>query len=608
MHVVFSSCLILLFLLPIVVLAEPEPEQEVLVTATRLPGPADGGLRPVQVVTRQQLDDWSGVSLAEILMRASLVDVQRRGPTQADLSLLGTGFEQVLILVDGVPVNDPQTGHHNMNLPLTADDIERIEILPGVGSSLYGPGAFGGVVHIITRSGTRRQAAVRAAGGSHASVASSLSLSTGRFGDRPGADFSAATRHSAGLQRSDGHRPGTDSQSVVVSQGASLIHPGGVTRLRLGYLNQNFGADGFYGPYPSAEETETFLALISSTLVAPGGIEILPRLSFRQHHDEFLLARTEPSGYQSSHTSRDLGVELSLRKRQSAIGGLVLGAEHSRQRVRSSSLGDHDRQRTGVFGENRLSLLAWLSCNWGLRFDWVDWEGGDPIAVFSPAGSLRFAVGPNLALVLAGGRGFRLPSFTELYYASPANRGDPSLGQERSWAGDLHLDWRPLNQLRLQASALLRWDSGLVDWTKNAEDDPWQASNTGKIFTMGGQFQLRYQPRPDTILELVYARLDMNRPAPAMLSKYMFRQAIDDLALRGRFPAGLGLRASLSARFRRRPQETGDWMVDLRLSRRTGRLLLYLELANLLDTRVEEIPGAPLAGFTAMVGVALDVQ
>ena len=106
-------------------------DEEVIVTATRLGSTTGVWKDRVRVITRDEIDSWSGATLSDILARASVLDVQRRGPAQADLSLRGSGFEQVLVLVDGVPVNDPQTGHHNLDLPITIDpDGCKQELIP----------------------------------------------------------------------------------------------------------------------------------------------------------------------------------------------------------------------------------------------------------------------------------------------------------------------------------------------------------------------------------------------------------------------------------------------------------------------------------------------
>ena len=117
-------------------------QEEVIVTATRLGSTPGVWKDRVRVISEEEIELWSGATLADLLARASVLDVRRRGPAQADLSLRGSGFEQVLVLIDGVPVNDPQTGHHNLDLPITIDDIKSIEILPGIASSIHGPGAF----------------------------------------------------------------------------------------------------------------------------------------------------------------------------------------------------------------------------------------------------------------------------------------------------------------------------------------------------------------------------------------------------------------------------------------------------------------------------------
>lgn len=127
--------------------------EPIVVTAARASTEFSQLLRSLEVIGTEQIENAPAHSVPGLLEDVLDLDVQTRGVygIQADISIRGGTFEQTLILIDGIKVNDPQTGHHNMDLPLTLMDIERIEVLRGGGSSIYGTSAFGGVVNIITK-------------------------------------------------------------------------------------------------------------------------------------------------------------------------------------------------------------------------------------------------------------------------------------------------------------------------------------------------------------------------------------------------------------------------------------------------------------------------
>ena len=105
------------------------------------------------VITRDQIARLPVHSIADVLRLLSSVDVRARGErgVQTDFAIRGANFGQMLVLVDGVRLNDAQSGHHNGDIPVPLDAIERIEILHGPGSSLFGADAFGGTINVITR-------------------------------------------------------------------------------------------------------------------------------------------------------------------------------------------------------------------------------------------------------------------------------------------------------------------------------------------------------------------------------------------------------------------------------------------------------------------------
>ncbi|MGM0668652.1 MAG: TonB-dependent receptor, partial [Gemmatimonadota bacterium] len=110
--------------------------------------------RSVQILDKGEIRALPVRTVSGLLEWATGVEVQSRSPAQSDLSIRGAGFEQVVVLVNGVRMSDPQTGHFDLNLTVPLDQVERIEILRGPASALYGADAVGGVVNVVTREGS----------------------------------------------------------------------------------------------------------------------------------------------------------------------------------------------------------------------------------------------------------------------------------------------------------------------------------------------------------------------------------------------------------------------------------------------------------------------
>ena len=131
----------------------------------------------LDVLTATQIAQLPVATVTEALQYVPGLDLRQRGPrgVQADLSIRGGSFEQVLVLVDGIKLTDPQTGHHTLNIPVPLENVERIEVLKGPGARLYGQNAFAGAINIVTKaaagdavqlSAERRQLRLGTSGGS----------------------------------------------------------------------------------------------------------------------------------------------------------------------------------------------------------------------------------------------------------------------------------------------------------------------------------------------------------------------------------------------------------------------------------------------------------
>ena len=124
-----------------------------LVETTRIPLKNNETGRCINILTKKDIEKLPATTFYELLQTISGVEIQSRGGfgVQGDIVMRGSTFSQVLVLIDGMRINDPLTGHFNCYIPISNMEIERIEILKGAGGAMYGPDAVGGVINIITR-------------------------------------------------------------------------------------------------------------------------------------------------------------------------------------------------------------------------------------------------------------------------------------------------------------------------------------------------------------------------------------------------------------------------------------------------------------------------
>jgi iron complex outermembrane receptor protein len=602
-----------LFVMTLLSVSFPEPVRSeeapgvyeiepIVVTGGRTVSDPGRSNRSVETVTRERIESLPVHSPSGILEYVPGVDLRRRGPlgVQADVSIRGASFEQTLVLVDGFKVSDPQTGHHDLDLPLTLDDIERVEILKGNASSLYGPNALGGVVNFITRRPSGKSARLRGTAGEFGflEAGASLTLPAGR----------TANRVSALLRQSDGYRPNTDFHIATASYSGALSMETADVRLLLGYTDKEFGANGFYTDrYPGQwEETETSLLRLSAD---SGGesFTISPALYWRRHRDRFLLDRADPSFFENRHTTDVYGAELHTLG-SSRWGTTALGVEIGGEEITSSSLGDHGRTRGGLYGEHRIEVndrlsaaleaFAYYYSDWG----WEVWPGLN-------AG---FRLGESARLFASAGKSFRVPTYTELYYTSPANVGNPDLVPETVWSWEVGASWAA-GPFSAEAALFLRDGEDLIDWTRPDEESPWQVRNVSTVASSGFELGASYRPLlpgVDTFirgLRAGYTFLDSDRERSGFESKYLLDHLRHQVVADVEHSFLFGTSISWIGRWEERLDGESHVLLDGRLFRRIGGFLIFLEARNILDTEYTEIAGVPMPGRWVAAGVKLDL-
>ena len=190
----------------------------------------------------------------DLLQENPSLDLRQRAPdgVQVDLAIRGSSFGQTLVLLNGLRMNDVQTGHHNLDLVLPTQSIERIEVLRGAGSTFYGSDAVAGSINFITGSPKYSELRAGAAVGSFGTNQQTVSIAYGT--KKWGEDLSIARDFSSGF------RPHRDYRSFTAFSNSSLDTSLGRTLLMLGFGDKPFGADQFYGNFNSWERTKSWFA------------------------------------------------------------------------------------------------------------------------------------------------------------------------------------------------------------------------------------------------------------------------------------------------------------------------------------------------------------
>jgi iron complex outermembrane receptor protein len=379
-----------------------------------------------------------------------------------------------------------------------------------------------------------------------------------------------------------------------------------------------FGAYAFYGTrFPNQQEwTRTRSLRLSADLSLGGGWSLAPSASARNHHDDFVLERTDPGFYRNLHETDRTAFRLVAR--HSLFGGtLAVGAETGRDTIASTNLGDRARSRRAAFAElGRPFSTAVPSAGGfraGLRADHHDGFG----TRVSPQLSAWAALGAGLTARGSVGTAFRVPTFTELYYSDPQTAGDASLKPEKATSVEAGLTW-DAGPVTLDAAVFHRHGTDLIDFVRSSSLEPYRATNLRTVDTRGVEGTVALDTAavrtPLTRLALraaVYsADLEKLRAeAGATEGRYVLdplRVKVDLLA-----EAHLPFRVDALARisyFDRPSFEEAVLLLDGRLSYDLleGDIFeVYVEGDNLGAVRYEELPGVPLPGRTLAAGLRL---
>ncbi|MDD5504362.1 MAG: TonB-dependent receptor [Candidatus Omnitrophica bacterium] len=421
---------------------------------------------------------WRETSSIDILLDTEPgVDISRRGVSgiQSDMSIRGCGAGQVSVAINGVTVNDPQTSHHNLDLPLPQFAVENIEIVKGQSTKPWAQSGIGGSVNIKARRPRDTQSWVFFGRGSDCAE------NTGVYSCFAKED--KGVNVAAEQSSSEGYRQGTDYKQFAVSSSAAFPFGDKVSNYALaGYGEKEYGASNFYVPYDSREWTDTlFLNWQSSAQI--GNLTVRPNLYYRRHHDKFMLDIRRQDFYINRHITKVSGAMVEAEIGFDTAGELGFLIDICNQSIKSTRLVKDSRLRASY-------ALSWkVHHNPAAGFDLsarVDSYSDFNTRILPQAGIyirpynfIKFRAAVSRSLMPA--------DYTQLYYEDAVSSGNRNLSPESAINYEAGFDITAAKgNMDLSLTVFNRHTDNMIDWVKyDVSDQVFRAENIAKVRTLG---------------------------------------------------------------------------------------------------------------------------
>ena len=576
--------------------------KEVVLSSNRLEIPLSQNSKTVQVITSNQIRQSGVTHVVDLLQQIAGVDIKRRGAgaTQADLNIRGGTFDQTLLLIDGIKLDDGQTGHHTLNFLPPPKMIERIVIIKGPGSRAYGQNAFTGAINIITKKVTPKTM--------------TLDLQKGNYDQTNGSIFLGNTSEKTSVlgfvsrNTSDGYRYNTDYDQNQFFIKSSFNRHKTPLEFIASYSGRKFGSNGFYAT-PSARDQyeETQASLISlSQRYTKGSWIFKHKLYWRRGQDMYEYIRNKPEIYRNLHVTNKLGAAFDSSL-VSDWGLTGMGVDISRVSIRSNNLGDRSRTMMNFFMEHRFYLFNKS----------VDITPGLVANYFSDFGSHSFPgidigwqISPKLRLYANSGATFRIPTFTDLYYSDRTTSGNANLKPEEATSSEVGVRFFS-PKVSFSFTFFSRKAKNLIDYVKNAKDDniPFKAENIQQINTSGIDFELTHRIKINSLIhefKISYSYLENNLKNDGYnFSRYSINNDLKNhFVFNYQLPIHKDFNAYLVYKYVERISGDSYSVVDVSAQWRISRWQVSLYFNNIFNTEYWESNLVPMPKGNGLLGLS----
>ena len=596
------ALLFLLFFNIIISQQDTTDLKEVIVSTTKLEIPFSKNFRTVKIISSDYIKNSPASNVSDLLQEITGIDVRRRGVggVQGDLYIRGGGFDQTLLLVDGMKMDDAQTGHHTLNMILPLYLIERIEVIKGPAARIFGQNAFNGAINIVTKDVTGEKKQI------------DLSLKEISYGSFEQKNISAVTKIitnkaksliSFSNNTSDGYRHNTDYKRNNYFVKTSFNLKSSPIDVIASFTENKFGANGFYAS-PSAteqyEETQASLLGVSTTINSEK-LSIKPRLYWRRGQDEYIYIRDNPSVYRNLHKTNKVSAELS-GSYFSNSGVTGFGIDLSTVNISSNNLGEHDRTTVNLFVDHTFKLFD----------EKLVLSPGIAVSYFSdmsfhsfPGIDLGYNINSNFKLYSNIGKTFRVPTYTDLYYSDRTTIGNENLNPESATSTELGFKYNTSN-FKISGAFFNRKAKNIIDYVKENENDLWNAVNIGSLKTTGFELDFRYNFQNQNYLNLGYTNIkDNNYVTNINFSKYSLN------SLKHHFTSKLNLNYirnvnhSFVYKYAERSDKSNYNVLDSKIMYKKG---LFIYVNNILDEVYSETNLVPMPGTSFLVGISVGID
>ena len=470
-----------------------------LVQTTRIPLKASETGRSISILTKEQIQQLPATTFYELLQTICGVEVQSRGGfgVQGDIVMRGSTFSQVLVLIDGMKINDPLTGHFNCYVPVSNMEIERIEVLKGAGASMYGPDAVGGVINIITKGfdslkkGTTSTGSINYGDNNLISSTASLFHKSNKFYLGLGVSinksdgdsiFPVALNDTITLE---GYRNYFDIKNISLSAGFK-INDLWELKFRSSILSSDFNARYFYTSYASDKSTEltsNWFNRVQLLRKTERGSLLDINASYKRSSDEFLYT---PTSETNIHKMNYLNLTVNSSNEINEKIKLKYGAQADLRKIESNDRGNHSDYHfgayfMGVYKSNNLVLTAVA------REDYDQNYGFE----FCPQINAAYNIS-KVVLRASAGKSIRAADYTERYNNNLALKtylrlGNPNLTAERGWSEEIGINYYPLKNTLFKATIFSRQSNNIIDYILTNESEIGSISDVGSL-TSGADY------------------------------------------------------------------------------------------------------------------------
>ena len=627
---------------------------EVRVTGSRAPLTHGQAARMITVLEQKDIQAAPVQSINDLLKYAASVDVRQRGPigAQTDISIRGGNQEQITILLNGINICDPQTGHNAFDFPVDVSDIERIEVLEGPAGRVFGTSSLLGAINIVTKHPKQNKISAHAEAGSYGyfNGGTSIGLTSGKWTNTISGNYT----RSDGYNRNKAGRLNTDFEGAKAFYQGTYSDKDTRVSWHAGLSMRDFGSNTFYGTGSDDQFEHTFksyTALQADTRC--GKLHLSPSVYWNRNMDRFEYFRgldniiPEGGTYgvaYNYHRTDVYGVNLNSYF-DWTLGRTAVCAELRNEDLVSTTLGEpleqhkhiHKTDRDYTNGLNRTNisftlehniLLERFTLSAGIVAVKNSWNQMN-MRVY-PGIDASYRIGNNVKFYASYNTSLRMPSVTELYYSVGGHKADKNLKPEELQAFEGGVKYLG-NGITASASVFYNHCKNMIDWildTNEGNDAVWKSVNFTKINTLGVEASLAMKlnqliPQQHLLksLDLSYTYMTQDKDEPANIQS---RSTLE--YLRHKFVANLDLniwsKLDLTMKYRWQ-KRTGSFtrkdnavvskfkpygLMDARLSWNADKYKLFVEANNVFNTKYYDFGSLPQPGTWIMAGASVDIN